>query len=369
MAAPIEIAILAAVLWLAYANGANDNFKGVATLNGSGRLGYRGALAWASLTTVAGSLTALVLAKVLVARFSGRGLVPDDLVSAPTFALSVASAAAATVLLATRLGMPVSTTHALMGGLVGAGLAADATMVRFATLGMTFALPMLASPLAALLLTAAIHGLGTRVRRRSGLRAESCLCVDAAPAAAPAHAAAAVAVPMAGAILVAHRSGCPASPARVLGITARHLLDAFHVVSAGAVGFARGLNDTPKIVALLTTASIAGGPTTVAVVAAAMLAGGILGARRVARTMSTGITAMNEGQGFAANLVTSSLVLAASVVSLPVSTTHVSVGALFGIGAASGQAKKQAVLSILLAWLVTAPLAAAIAAATWLAIA
>jgi PiT family inorganic phosphate transporter len=364
MPSSIEIAILAAVLWLACANGANDIFKGVATLFGSGRMSYRAALSWASLTTVAGSLMALLLAKGLVARFSGRNLVPDALASSPAFALSVAASAAATVLLATRMGLPVSTTHALMGGLVGAGLAADPSTVRFETLGTTFALPLLASPLAALGMTASIYGVGSRVRRRSGLRADSCICFDAPAAFALPPGAAAVS--MAGAVVVAHRSGCPASPARILGITARRLLDFSHALSAGAVGFARGLNDTPKIVALLTTASFAGGSVIVAVVASAMLAGGIAGARRVAQTMSTGITTMNEGQGFAANLVTSSLVLAASAASLPVSTTHVSVGALFGIGAATGELRRRAIGSIVLAWLVTAPLAATLAAASWI---
>ena len=56
--------ILVAVLALAYANGANDNFKGVATLYGSGTCTYRTALIWATVTTLAGSLLALVLAPV-----------------------------------------------------------------------------------------------------------------------------------------------------------------------------------------------------------------------------------------------------------------------------------------------------------------
>ena len=49
--------VVFAVLFVAYANGANDNFKGVATLFGSGTTGYRGALAWGTLTTFAGSIT------------------------------------------------------------------------------------------------------------------------------------------------------------------------------------------------------------------------------------------------------------------------------------------------------------------------
>lgn len=72
----MALIVFAAVLLLAWSNGANDNFKGVATLYGSGTTTYRKALAWATLTTLAGSLLTLVLAAGLVKTFSGRGLVP-----------------------------------------------------------------------------------------------------------------------------------------------------------------------------------------------------------------------------------------------------------------------------------------------------
>ncbi len=58
--------ILGATLFVAYANGANDNFKGVATLFGSGTADYRKALWWATVTTLAGSLAAFFLATKLL---------------------------------------------------------------------------------------------------------------------------------------------------------------------------------------------------------------------------------------------------------------------------------------------------------------
>src|SRR5207244_12379166 len=125
-------AILAAVLFLAYANGANDNFKGVATLFGSGTARYRSALVWATVTTLAGSVCALLFANSLVETFQGRGLVPDEVAAQPAFLLAVSCGAALTVLLAACIGMPISTTHALTGGLIGAGLMA-ATEIRFST--------------------------------------------------------------------------------------------------------------------------------------------------------------------------------------------------------------------------------------------
>src|SRR6185436_11385527 len=72
----VLIVLALAVVFLAYTNGANDNFKGVATLFGSGTAKYRTALAWATVTTLAGSLLALYLAAGLVDAFSGKGLVP-----------------------------------------------------------------------------------------------------------------------------------------------------------------------------------------------------------------------------------------------------------------------------------------------------
>jgi PiT family inorganic phosphate transporter len=78
--------------------------------------------------------------------------------------------------------------------------------------------------------------------------------------------------------------------------------------------------------------------------------------------MSHKITGMNHGQGFSANLATGLLVTTASVFGLPVSTTHVSVGALFGIGLTSRQADLRVVRNILLSWFVTLPCAAALGA-------
>jgi PiT family inorganic phosphate transporter len=75
---------------------------------------------------------------------------------------------------------------------------------------------------------------------------------------------------------------------------------------------------------------------------------------------------MNHGQGFTANVVTGLIVIGASRFGLPVSTTHVSCGSLFGIGAVTGQAHKKTIATILLAWFVTLPIAAGLAAITYI---
>jgi PiT family inorganic phosphate transporter len=152
----------------------------------------------------------------------------------------------------------------------------------------------------------------------------------------------------------------------VAGLEAGQAVDVLHYVSGGAVGFARGLNDTPKIVALMLAAEALPATWGLALVAGVMAVGGILNARRVAETMSKKITRMNPGQGFTANLVTSILVGCASLFGLPVSTTHVSVGSLFGIGVVNGTARVRTILTILTAWVTTLPLGALLAAAAYL---
>jgi PiT family inorganic phosphate transporter len=95
--------------------------------------------------------------------------------------------------------------------------------------------------------------------------------------------------------------------------------------------------------------------------------GGIGSAKRVAETMSRKITPMNHGQGFAANLITGIVVIAASCLGMPASTTHVSCGALFGIGLVTRQGHIGTIMKIVGAWITTLPLGAALGAASfWL---
>jgi PiT family inorganic phosphate transporter len=350
--------LLLAVLFVAYANGANDNFKGVATLFGSGTTNFRKALSWGTLTTFAGSVTALFLSGNLVARFSGKGLVPDALVGSPEFVGAVALAAAATVFLATMLSFPISTTHALTGALVGAGLVQARGEVHFSVLGAAFFLPLVASPLAAMALTMILYPTARWLRVQAGVRRESCVCVNRewVPVAPAPGGAAAAAEKLDVSTCQDRYQGT------ILAVTAHGILDGAHYLSAGAVSFARGLNDTPKIVALLIAAQAMDLRGGMILVGLAMGLGALLHARKVAETMSRKITPMNHGQGFSANLVTAGLVILASRFGLPVSTTHVSCGGLFGIGALTRQAHWKTIGGILLAWVITLPTAAALAA-------
>jgi len=118
----VWVALFLATCFLAYANGANDNFKGVATLFGSQTTSYRVAIAWATATTFLGSVCSIVLAEALLKNFSGKGLVPNAIADGADFHLAVALGAGMTVILATFTGFPISTTHVSVGSIFGGGL-------------------------------------------------------------------------------------------------------------------------------------------------------------------------------------------------------------------------------------------------------
>ncbi|MGR8940390.1 MAG: anion permease [Gammaproteobacteria bacterium] len=367
----IIILLFIAVCFLAYANGANDNFKGVASLFGSGAADYRRALLWANLTTLAGSLCSFYLAQGLLLKFSGKGLVPDALVHSFPFLTVVAGGAGATVILATRLGFPVSTTHALLGAMAGSALVAAFGAVSLGALGGHFMLPLLVSPLVAMGLAMFVFRVLTGLRRYWPIEPNACLCEEETALPLDARIGAATASWLdepSRRFRFGSRAVCAVREARVLiGLNRQSITDGLHFLSAGAVCFARGLNDTPKIAALLLLVPDLGAHLSVVLVAAMMLLGGLSGAQRVAETMSHKITAIDHGQGLSANLTTALLVIFASKLGLPVSTTHVAVGALFGIGLLSGHANYGVIRAIMLSWLLTLPCAALIAAAMfWL---
>lgn len=352
----MEWLLLAVALFVAFSNGANDNFKGFATVWGSDTLSYRQALTLATLATMAGSLASLLLAEALVQQFSGKGLVPDGVAGAPMFVMSVAGGAAATVFLATRLGFPVSTTHALIGGLVGAGLAQSGGVVHFDKLASAFLLPLLVSPMIA----AAFGMLAYRLFRLHPAEKDCACLVAPAQILTASTDGALVSRFSAPGIVLAPAAVCDRleTPVRVSVSRGR---DRLHTLSAMSICFARGVNDTPKLAALLLAAHMLQPAASIVMISLAMAMGGLMFARRVAQTMSRRVTRMDHTQGLAANLITAALVLFASKFGMPVSTTHISVGSIAGVGASAKTLDWHALRNILLSWVATLPLAAGVA--------
>ena len=357
----MKFLLIAAVALLSSANGANDNFKGVATLWGAGRTNYKRAIAWATAFTYLGSLLAIWLGSGLAAKFSGTKLVDRAIFTQLPFLTGVALAGGATVLLAARVGLPISTTHALTGALIGAGVtAAGFSHVNFAALGSGVILPLLFSPILSLVLTLGVYSLVVRFGRLTGNR--DCVCVDQSQsiAAGEIGAAASVMVTASPSVRWAPAAECETGVENVRF----NIVDGLHWFSGAAISFARGLNDTPKVAAVLLVAAAGAVTLDYLLVALAMAVGGLLGAARVAQTMSKKITPMATPEAVSANLVAATLVTLASPLALPVSTTHVTSGGIFGIGLLR---RKEAdwgrVRDIILSWIATLPTGAVLAVA------
>lgn len=361
--------VLLAVGLLAWANGANDVSKGIATLVGSGVTSYRRAMLWGAVWTGLGALAATMAARAMLTTF-GSGLLGPDVT--PTFPAAIAAigAAAAWVLLATRTGLPVSTTHAIVGAVVGSGLAAyGAGGVGWSSLAGRVALPLAASPLAAAGLSYVVAR-SLAVARPLTAGSTDCVCVSAETemtlVLTPAGAAA---VPTAVApgvtVRLSDTAHCEPARARTVRLTGDHL----HWLSSGAVSFARGLNDAPKIVALSLGAA-ALGPTALpmtpsalfALTMAAMVGGSVVAGRRVTRLLAEDVTPMNHRDGLGANVVTAVLVASGAVYGLPMSTTHVASGSIVGVGVDRNTLDWRTVRTMALAWVVTLPAAALLGA-------
>lgn len=351
---------------LAFANGSNDVSKCVATLVGSGVTNYRRALRWGTAWTIVGALLGGVFAGALALRFAeslGRAAGHDAAIS-----LSVVVGAIAWVAFSSRTGLPVSTTHAIAGAILGVGWIAQG-LSPLARMDMLegFFVPLLVSPLMALALT---FFLGPAVERAGRWLDARCACAVPAPHyALVAQTSDAAAVP--GMTLVMdQKANCEGRSAWSLNVS----LNQLHWLSSGLVALSRGMNDAPKIWALAFPVLILTGanrgfflPGAIVTVALAMGLGSWVSGRKVTEVLAHRVTRMNHEEGFAANLSTALLVVVASRLGLPVSTTHVSSGAIVGVGLGQGRRGiNWAVLNeMLLAWVVTLPVAATVAMACY----
>jgi PiT family inorganic phosphate transporter len=338
---------------LAFANGANDVSKGVATLAGSGRTSYRSAIAWGTVWTFAGALASLAISIGLVKAFTSA-IVGSEVLTQSTFPLAVGLGAAAWVLLASATGLPVSTTHALTGAIVGVALMSGGVeSVRWSMLLSGIAAPLALSPVVSAAIGYGMHVVARRI-------SPACVCIQ--------HDMSAAAVDVDGAVtgvlaptIVASTSGCTPDDAGWRFVPA----GALHWGAAAALSFARGVNDNAKLAAIaalgFTSAGVELWPAFM-ITAIAMSIGSYAAGLRVTRTMGERVVRMEQDTGLAAALVASGLVMAASLYTLPVSTTHVSTGAIVGAGLRQdpGAVDWRSVGSLVVAWVGTLPIAAAL---------
>lgn len=351
-----EYLLLFVLFSLAFSNGANDLSKGIATLVGSGAASYRRALAIGIVTTAAGSIAAIMLGRLLLKVFS-TGLL-NHAVDPSHSALAVSSGASLWVLLASRLSMPVSTTHAIVGAIIGSGVASsgihgiDWYGVQTKTL-----LPLLVSPIVSFGIAFSLFPI---IRKHLGPARGACVCIDQGRV-VPVASAFSFSLPVFE-VKTGNAKSCAPVGTHHLRL---NIVDSLHLVSSGLTSFARGLNDTPKMAALLVGTQALGGEANLfsfLIVAVGMMAGGMIAGRRVTDTLSQRITTLDPIEGFSSNAVTSTLVVGGTIAGLPLSTTHVSTSSIVGIGMSSGQGVQwRVVRDIVFSWVVTLPSAGVVA--------
>lgn len=336
---------------LSFANGANDVSKAIATLAGARLTSLQNAVLWGTLWTVAGSLSGLYLGQAIIKNISSSIYIDNGIFNGP-HATATILAPAIWVLISTWRKWPVSTTHSVVGGLIGAGLIPlGFAGINWPTLMQKIALPLLASPFMAIALAIAFTPFLEKIAHYiSGTR----VCLAPTPK------------------FILARNGqtnevlddclfCDENSLRgrlTSGITLN--VDHLHYLTSGLLSFSRGLNDSPKLIAialpfLMLDVQVA--PHWMyALTAIAMGAGSYLAGKRITRVLGFEVTQMNHAQGFAANLISTFLVMGASRLGMPVSTTHVSSSSIMGLGLTNGRGlNKKTVTSILLAWAVTLP--------------
>src|SRR2546428_11160795 len=324
----MELSLFVFVLALAYANGTNDVSKAIATLVASGVANYRTAVIWGTIWTTVGAAASGVVAGAMLNTFSA-GLLQPGVAVPPALAGAVPVGAIAWGLVASRTGLLFSTTHAPTGALVGAGLLAFGSHgLAWPAITQKIALPLLLSPVLALSLSLVLHPV---IRFIAGRWEGSCLCVmpesralvtiDERGNTRTLFQASALGEPV-----VAVPSQCDRAGLR--GVTIG--LDTIHWISSGLTSLARGVNDAPKILAmLLLGGALAPWPSEIMKVAAfagAALAMGlgsfIGGGRGTRRVAGEGTPVERAGSPFGDD-TTSALVLVTATLGLPVSTTHV----------------------------------------------
>jgi len=302
-----------------YLTGANTVAESVATLVAGDVAGYQRALAWGGVWTVAGCLASAALATALVTTLT-RGLLAPSAHITEVFAVAVLTGTILWMALATRLGMPISATHALVGGLVVTGIVAvGLARIKWTAVLTKVAIPLAISPLFAALLALLLVILAAAALHRDSSRA----------------------------------------------------VNVGHWLSSAAASFARGLSEGPKVVAmgallLMVTHHAAGSGAPFwffAAVALAIGAGSYLSGQKVTRTLAEKTADIGEIDAFAANVVTAVLVSVAANLGIPLSNTEVGSGAVTGAGLRCGlrNVNWEIIRDISLAWVVSAPAAGLLA--------
>jgi PiT family inorganic phosphate transporter len=396
--------ILVGGIYMAWTIGANDVANAMGTSVGSGALSMRKALLVAGIFELAGA----TLVGSHVTDTVAKGIVSPATFGAETEIyiygmVAALFASAIWVHLATRFGYPVSTTHAIVGAVAGFGIAAGGTGAvgwgRMATIVASwFTSPVLGGILGFLLFYVVSRGIldtprpVARTRRFApafvfltvfvitlatlykGLKNLK-LHLSLPAALGLACGLGVVAAAIAGIGIARYLSGKEDLPLSEQFNHVERIFRYLQVMTAATVAFAHGSNDVANAVGPVagvlaalktgTLASKAGVPFGVLVLGGVGIVIGLATwGYKVILTIGSRITELTCTRGFSAELSTAITILLASRLGLPISTTHVIVGAVVGVGFARGMAalNLQVLRDIVYSWILTVPVAAALAA-------
>jgi PiT family inorganic phosphate transporter len=319
----VLVIVVATALAFDFTNGFHDTANAVATSISTRAMSPRVAVAMAAVLNFVGAFLSLAVAATIAS-----GIVDADLITLQIVFAGLIGAIAWN--LATwYFGLPSSSSHALIGGVVGAAFVAEGPKAVFGDgLIEKVIIPALVAPVLALV--------------AAGI-----------------------------AILICYRIVGRQHP----GVVTRGFRLG-QIVSGSLFSLSHGTNDAQKTMGIIALALIASGhldtgadpPTWVVMSAATAIAlGTYVGGWRIIRTMGTRIIKMDPAQGFAAQGVGAAVILSASHVGFPLSTTHVISGAIMGAGAAKRlSAVRWGVAgNIAGAWVLTLPASAAVGGVTY----
>lgn len=320
---PLLVVVVLLAVVFDYINGFHDTANAIATSVATRALRPRHAIAMAAAFNFIGAF-----AGTAVARTIGSGLVQEE---STTQAVVIAALLGGIVwnLVTWSVGLPSSSSHALIGGLLGATLVASGTdAFKIDGIVGKVLIPMIASPILGFVgafgLMLGIYWVFRNARRRP------------------------------------------------LGRFFRRV----QVLSAGFMAFSHGSNDAQKTMGIITLALFSAGvipdisvPVWVILTSAtAMSLGTAIGGWRIMRTMGRRVVDLEPVHGFAAETTSATILFATAHFGIPVSTTHVISSAIMGVGSSRGPrgVRWNVAGNILVAWVVTIPAAAGVAALSWI---
>jgi PiT family inorganic phosphate transporter len=325
LALPLLVGLIVVALLFDYLNGLHDAANSIATVVGTRLLSPLVAVGFAAFFNFAAYFLALQWPQLhSVADTIGKGLIDKNLVT-PAVVFGALVGAMFWNVVTWLKGIPSSSSHALVGGIIGAGIAHASTgAIQWGGLNKTL-IAIVLSPVLGLVLTMAIMLVTSWI----GIRASA--------------------------------SG------------AERTFRGLHLVSAGAYSLGHGLNDAQKTMGVISVLLYSTGhlhgefhvPNWVALSCyVAMGIGTLTGGWRIIETMGTRITKLNQHQGFSASAGGSVMLFAASYLGIPVSTTHTITGCVIGAGAARRQSAVRwgIAANVAVAWIITIPASAFVAA-------